>query len=250
MPGRITRRNLVLGTGFLAISIALSDKLVGKALERFQEASNNPRWGVVIDLVEFNRLGDGMRDVVNACRAEHNIPVIEGKDRIEWIWLMRFSNVFPDSVVKGSVFAEMLVPVMCNHCRNPPCVKVCPTQATFKRRDGIVQQDYHRCIGCRYCIAACPYDARSFNWRDPRPYINPLNENYPTRTVGVVEKCNLCAERVDGGKIPVCVEASQGTFVFGDLNRLDSEISKVLKSNVFIRRKDHLGTEPKVYYLV
>ncbi len=247
----ITRRKLIFGAGFLAISVALSSDFVGKALERFQEPSNNPRWGVVIDLVEFNKLGhDKMLEVVNACRIEHNIPVIEGKDRIEWIWLMKFSEVFPRNVIENSKLGEISVPVMCNHCENPPCVKVCPTQATFKRRDGIVQQDYHRCIGCRYCIAACPFDARSFNWRDPKPYINPVNENYPMRTVGVVEKCNLCAERIDKGRRPVCVEASQGTFIFGDLNRLDSEISRVLKSNVFIRRKEHLGTEPKVYYLV
>jgi molybdopterin-containing oxidoreductase family iron-sulfur binding subunit len=244
----ISRRRLIFGLGFLALSI-VSEEIVSKVLGSFQKPSNNPRWGLVVDVLKFNELGYGkMQEIVNACRIEHNIPVIEGKDRIEWIWLIELSRVFPENVFESNF--GLLIPVMCNQCDNPPCVKVCPTRATFRRMDGIVQQDYHRCIGCRYCIAACPYDARSFNWRDPRPYIDPLNENYPTRTIGVVEKCNFCAERIDEGLKPVCVEKSEGTFLFGDLNKLESEISKLLRENVFLRRKDHLGTEPKVYYLL
>jgi Fe-S-cluster-containing dehydrogenase component len=104
--------------------------------------------------------------------------------------------------------------VLCNHCENPPCVRACPTQATFKREsDGIVLMDFHRCIGCRFCMAACPFGSRSFNFRDPRPFIKEQNKAFPTRMKGVVEKCNFCAERLAVGEQPACVEASNGAIV-------------------------------------
>jgi molybdopterin-containing oxidoreductase family iron-sulfur binding subunit len=139
-------------------------------------------------------------------------------------------------------------------------VRVCPTQATWKREsDGIVMMDMHRCIGCRYCMAACPYGSRSFNWRDPRPYVetdadgNFLSE-FPTRTRGVVEKCNFCAERLRDGREPACVEAAnrlaEGALMFGDVSDPDSDISRVLQSQVTMNRRVNLGTGPNVYYLV
>ncbi len=102
-------------------------------------------------------------------------------------------------------------PLLCNHCEEPSCVRVCPTKATFKRADGIVAMDYHRCIGCRYCMAACPFGSRSFNWGEPREYLDlaKLNPEFPTRMRGVVEKCNFCVERLAVGKLPACVEASR-----------------------------------------
>ncbi|MBI5748315.1 MAG: 4Fe-4S dicluster domain-containing protein, partial [Nitrospinae bacterium] len=129
---------------------------------------------------------------------------------------------------------------------------VCPTKATFKRADGIVQMDYHRCIGCRFCMAACPYGSRSFNWRDPRPFIKEKNTEYPTRAKGVVEKCNFCEERLAKGLMPACVEACKDNkaLIFGDLNDTDSEVRKVLESSYTIRRKLELGTQPGVYYIV
>jgi molybdopterin-containing oxidoreductase family iron-sulfur binding subunit len=111
--------------------------------------------------------------------------------------------------------------------------------------------DYHRCIGCRYCMAACPYGARSFNWQDPRPHIQQIDVNYPTRTRGVVEKCNFCEERLARGLIPACVEAckEKGLF-FGDLNDEGSNVRKLLSTRYAVRRKPELGTNPKVFYLV
>src|SRR4030043_1550809 len=142
--------------------------------------------------------------------------------------------------------------VLCNHCDNPPCVRVCPTQATFKRaEDGIVMMDYHRCIGCRFCIAGCPYGARSMNYRDPRPFIKKLNPEFPTRTKGVVEKCNFCEERLGKGMMPACVEACpEKALVFGDLEDPRSEVRQLLSSRFAIRRKSELGTGPQIYYLV
>jgi molybdopterin-containing oxidoreductase family iron-sulfur binding subunit len=99
-------------------------------------------------------------------------------------------------------------------------------------------------------MAACPYGSRSFNFRDPRPFIRNMNPKFPTRMKGVVEKCNFCAERLAVGKMPACVEASNGAIVFGDLEDPTSSVRALLKSNYTIRRKQGLGTEPAVYYIV
>jgi molybdopterin-containing oxidoreductase family iron-sulfur binding subunit len=143
--------------------------------------------------------------------------------------------------------------VLCNHCQNPPCVRACPTKATFKRdSDGVVMMDMHRCIGCRFCMAACPYGSRSFNFKDPRLGLNEkeINLAFPRRMKGVVEKCNFCVERLALGQKPACVEASGGALLFGDLTDPDSEVRHALRENFTIRRKPSLGTEPCVYYIV
>jgi molybdopterin-containing oxidoreductase family iron-sulfur binding subunit len=141
--------------------------------------------------------------------------------------------------------------VLCNHCENPPCVRACPTKATFKRpEDGIVMMDFHRCIGCRFCMAACPFGARSFNYRDPRPALKQTNKQFPTRMKGVVEKCSFCVERLAEGKLPACVEASEGKLAFGDLFDEKSNVRELIKTHYTIRRKVNLGTEPAVYYIV
>ena len=126
--------------------------------------------------------------------------------------------------------AERPFPLLCNHCQNPPCVRVCPTKATFQRPDGIVAMDYHRCIGCRYCMAGCPYGSRSFNFRDPKPFIDKETRNpeFPARMRGVVEKCNFCVDRLAQGLMPACVEASKGAIAFGDLDDPESEVRKLL----------------------
>ena len=145
--------------------------------------------------------------------------------------------------------------VLCNHCDNPPCVRVCPTRATFKLQDGITMQDMHRCIGCRFCMAGCPYGARSFNWTDPRRASNLKpdvpNREYPTRMKGVVEKCTFCSERLQAGKLPACVEAApKGGILFGDMEDPNSEVRKIVTNTYTIRRKPDLGTGPAVYYLI
>ena len=150
---------------------------------------------------------------------------------------------------------------LCNHCDKPPCVRACPTKATFRNEStGAVLMDFHRCIGCRFCMAACPYGARSFNWRSPREkdangklkYIKNVNTDFPTRMRGVVEKCNFCAERVAVGKIPACVEAcgDTGAMVFGDLNDPNSAVSKVLREKFTIQRKPAAGTKPSLFYII
>jgi molybdopterin-containing oxidoreductase family iron-sulfur binding subunit len=173
-------------------------------------------------------------------------------DEIRWIQKVPFPSAFPS---QENPYADKLerdreVIILCNHCSNPPCVRVCPTQATFKRKDGIVMMDYHRCIGCRFCIAACPYGARSMNFKDPRPFIKQVNPEYPTRTRGVVEKCNFCEERLAVGLPPACVVACKHkALVFGDVSQPGSNIRTLLKAGPAIRRRPELGTEPNIFYI-
>jgi molybdopterin-containing oxidoreductase family iron-sulfur binding subunit len=196
---------------------------------------------------------DDYKRVINACHSIHNVPDIGNpKQEVKWIWTDTYEHVFPgqaDQYLMESIKHQPFM-VLCNHCAKPPCVRVCPTKATFKRPDGIVMMDYHRCIGCRFCMAACPFGARSFNWFNPRDFIKKSNPAFPTRTKGVVEKCNFCAERLAVGLKPACVEASNGALTFGDLRNPASEVRKLLNSNYAIRRKPDLGTGPSIYYII
>ena len=221
--------------------------------EKDVKAFKGKRWGLVIDTRKFKTDEDFER-VINACHHLHNVPenIPNPKQEIKWIWEDEFEHVFPSQ--NNPFLTERLrhrkFLVLCNHCDNPPCVRVCPTKATFKRSDGIVMMDFHRCIGCRYCMAACPYGSRSFNFRDPAPFVKDKNPEFPTRMRGVVEKCLLCYDRVDKGLKPACVEASNGGIIFGDLSDPNSEIRKVLRESYTIRRKVELGTNPCVFYII
>lgn len=211
------------------------------------------QWAMVVDTRKIKKASD-LEPIISVCHKIHNVPKMENPlHEIKWIWEEEYHNAFPDEANKFLSEHAEHIPflVLCNHCENPPCVRACPTKATFKRpSDGIVMMDFHRCIGCRFCMAACPYGSRSFNFRDPRPFIKELNPEYPTRTKGVVEKCDFCVERLAVGKMPACVEASNGILTFGDLYDPNSPVRALLKSNYTIRRKQSLGTEPSVYYIV
>ncbi|MCP4599471.1 MAG: 4Fe-4S dicluster domain-containing protein [Proteobacteria bacterium] len=224
--------------------------------EPVHEAVQEKKWAMIVDVRKCLAKKD-CNACQDACHLAHNVPKIEGaKEEIKWIWREPYARVFPDQAhqytedaLKNGTF-----PVLCNHCENPGCARVCPTQATWKREDGVVMMDMHRCVGCRYCMAACPYGARSFNWKDPRPFIENLKKDFPSRTKGVVEKCNFCAERLAVGKTPLCVDACKkidcGALTFGDLGNKDSEVSNMLRNNNAIRRKPGLGTAPQVFYIV
>lgn len=217
------------------------------------------RWAMVIDTRTF-RTADDYKAIIMACHSVHNVPDIRSKadghedQEIKWIWTDSYKHAFPDDLNEhlADRVKKRPFPLLCNHCTNPPCVRVCPTQATYQLPNGIVTMDYHRCIGCRFCMAGCPYGARSFNFVDPRGYLSdPVpNPEYPTRMIGVVEKCTFCVERLAKGLMPACVEASEGRILFGDLNDPESAVRKALAENYSIRRKPNLGTQPGVYYIV
>ena len=229
-----------------------------------QAESTGPQYGMVIDIRKFAEHKGLAEKCVNACHTEHNVPDFGNpKDEIKWIWVDDFEHGFTGySQYKSKAgLNDLPVPLLCNHCANPPCVRACPTKATFKNDVGVVVMDFHRCIGCRFCMAACPYGARSFNWRDPREkytngnykfFKNGVNPNYPTRMRGVVEKCNFCPERLAVGKLPACVEATGDTkaMVFGNINDPKSAIAQVLNSNFIIQRNPAAGTKPSVFYII
>jgi molybdopterin-containing oxidoreductase family iron-sulfur binding subunit len=218
---------------------------------------------LVVDIRKCLR-SEVRRACIEACHREHNVPDIpDPEDEVKWLWTEQYKAAFPDQVHAhlGAEVADAPVLVLCNHCADPSCVRVCPTQATWKReRDGIVMMDMHRCIGCRYCMAACPYGSRSFNWRDPRDFIKKgkdgkLPSEFPTRAKGVVEKCNFCAERLRDGREPACVEAAnrarggRGALTFGDLGDPNSRASRILRDKPTIVRRIGLGTGPNVFYI-
>jgi len=253
----------ILGLGVSAAATAQNILGQGIAPDKVitnPEALTAKHWAMVVDMSKF-KTDEDFQKTISACHTTHNVPDFKNpdgsvnlKDEIKWIWKETYEHAFPeeDNPYMDEKLKEMPFLVLCNHCEKPACVRVCPTQATFKRpQDGIVMMDMHRCIGCRFCMAACPYGARSFNWRDPRPFIKNENKEYPTRTKGVVEKCTFCTERLAFGKMPACVEAApKGGLLFGDLADKNSEVRKIVETRYTIRRKPNLGTGPSVYYLI
>lgn len=212
-------------------------------------AGAGPRWGMVVDTTKCRA---GCTECMTACHERHNVPDIGNtKEEVKWVWKEQYQDLFPENSSRLSAEKRQLpVLTLCNQCDEPPCVRVCPTQATFRRDDGIVMMDFHRCIGCRFCMGGCPYGSRSFNFRDPEPYIAKMNPEFPHRTRGVVEKCNFCAERVDEGLKPACVEVCPSqALTFGDLNDPNSEVRAIINERATQRRKPELGTEPSVYYI-
>ncbi len=250
------RRDFLRKTGLGALAgIGVAAGLTARKQAEAESASEvhragKVRWGMVVDA---RKCPDECTKCIDACHLGHNVPEFDNsKDEIKWVWKAPREKVFPSKSMQFSSKQQRQLPILtlCNHCANPPCTRVCPTQATFKRWDGIVQMDFHRCIGCRFCMAACPYGSRSFNWRDPRPAIGKINPEFPTRERGVVEKCNFCVERLEKKKLPLCVESCpEKALTFGNLNDPDSGIRKTLRENQTIQRKPELGTRPSVFYI-
>jgi tetrathionate reductase subunit B len=202
-----------------------------------QPVSSKQRWGLLIDA---SKCADGCTACVSACNEENGIATPKNlATDAQWIRKLTVTN--PKD---GSSFS---MPFMCQHCAEPPCVDVCPTGASFRRADGIVLVDRHICIGCRYCMMACPYKARSF-------VHEPLQDQkpYAPRGKGCVESCTMCVHRVDAGGTPACVEActkaGHAAMIFGDLNDKTSEIAKRVATYRTTRVRDDLGTDPGVYY--
>ncbi|MEW6719002.1 MAG: 4Fe-4S dicluster domain-containing protein [Thermodesulfobacteriota bacterium] len=204
----------------------------------------------------------GCRRCVYGCVKENNPS---RNPQIHWIRVLQMkkehgvdleeaAHYYNPSKVPEKEFFYM--PVQCQQCERPPCVKVCPVQATWKERDGITVVDYNWCIGCRYCMAACPYGARHFNWKKPGlPAAELVTETHylgnRPRPVGVVDKCTFCIQRVRNvpGRYPACVEACPvGARKFGNLLDPESEIRYIIANKrVFILKED-LNTQPKFYY--
>jgi molybdopterin-containing oxidoreductase family iron-sulfur binding subunit len=204
------------------------------------------RWVMVIDLAKC----DGCGHCTQACSKMHFVP----PDR-QWIKVLKMQE--------AEATAPYFFPQPCYHCDNPPCTKVCPVDATFKRQDGVVLIDNDRCIGCRFCMAACPYGARSFNWGHPQDPPEALAQPYSPehgfpRRVGTVEKCDFCPDMAAQGKLPACTSSCpMGAIYYGDENEdavtnsqgETAQLSKLLRDRAGYRHLEELGTKPRVYYL-
>lgn len=222
-----------------------------------------PRWGMVIDLDRCVGCGACMA----ACREENNVAVSTPEEAakgrtIFWMDMLTITEgEYPN-------LKRRIMPRPCFHCENPPCTKVCPVGATYKNNEGIVAQVYARCIGCRYCVNGCPYNAKYFNWHPPQftdTERKRLNPDVSIRPKGVVEKCTFCAHRLirvreqaaaenrklrEGDYTVACQDACPANaIVFGDLDNPYSKVSLLAHSVRAFTLLEDLGTRPKVFYL-
>ena len=202
------------------------------------------RYGMVIDLKRCS----GCKTCSVVCKVANNIP-----NDIIWNRVLTEGGNAPDTAGGTWDNPEMQHwPVACQHCENPACERVCPTGATYKDDKGRVEIDYDKCIGCRMCMAACPYNARTFNWNDP---VRATGAGYgdarvPERTRGVMEKCTLCKERTDEGDEPMCVRCCPADArIFGDLDDPDSAVSRLRRDQGAEVLLEDKGTRPQVFYV-
>lgn len=224
---------VTLGPGVMFTSIA-------SAKPDDQPVSSEVRWGFLIDT---NKCADNCSDCVSACEKENgwgsgsaDEQHSRADQKAQWIRKV--------TVRDKRTNHSMSLPMMCQHCAHPPCVDVCPTGASMKRADGIVLVDKHICIGCRYCMMACPYKARSFVHEDLEH-----QRDYAPRGKGTVESCNLCVHRVDKGEVPACAEACpEKAILFGNLNDASSDIAKRLASEASTEVRGDLGLDLGVRY--
>ncbi len=215
-----SRRSFVKQT---AAGVSVATMAPGVVLYSLARATRHPdeavtdevRWGMLIDA---NRCVDGCTDCVTACHEENGVHQL-GRPATDAQWIRKVH------LRDRQTGREYGIPVMCQHCEHPPCVDVCPTGASFKRADGIVLVDKHICIGCRYCMMACPYKARSFIHEDVTDQVA-----HAPRGKGTVESCTFCVHKLDAGEgTTACVQACQhDALIFGDLNDSDSRLSREL----------------------
>ena len=222
-----------------------------------QGAEDNVLFGYAFNISKCQ----GYMDCVNACVEENNQ---DRKSEMQYIRIhemkdgrgLNFEEADDSYYHEVPAQGHFYMGTQCFHCDNPPCIEVCPVQATWKEEDGLVVIDYDWCIGCRYCMAACPYDGRRFNWQTPEVPEEEVNKNQHylgnrLRKKGVMEKCTFCIQRSRKGQNPACVEACPtGARIFGNLLDPESEIRWVLANKKVFRLKEDLGTEPKFWYFM
>ncbi len=236
IDNKTTSRRRFLGGAVAVATVTLAPGITLTAFGGAAKAATGTRWGMLVDV---NKCSKDCKACVTACSDEHGWKNTGKLTDPQWIRKV--------DITDKKTGMEQSLPVMCQHCAAPPCADVCPTGASFKREDGVVLVDRHLCIGCRYCIMACPYKARSF-------VHEPLSDQKPNspRGNGTVEACNLCVHRVDKGGAPACVEAcsasENGAMLFGNLGDPASEISKRLAQFPSTQIRADLGLDPGVRY--
>ena len=221
----------------LVVSFAPGMRLIDLAAAKpdGEAASAEVRWGMLVDAT---RCVSGCDACVKACATEHGLEMTD-RPEIDAQWIRKVD------LIDENTGKEISLPVMCQHCEDAPCVAVCPTGASFRREDGIVLVNKHTCIGCRYCMMACPYKARSF--------INLVGQRtHSPRGKGTVESCTFCVHRVDRDREPACVEACTAAghqaLLFGDLSDNEGELAHRLSEVQTQQLRSDLGTNPGVHY--
>lgn len=217
-------------------------------------------WGMVIDLDRCT----GCQACVMACKAENNVPAV-GANEAKRGRVISWMQVLTETDEQHHGSKMRFIPRPCLQCDDPPCTKVCPVYATYRNPEGIVAQIYARCIGCRFCMAACPYNAKYFNWYSYQKEAPGQNPDVSVREKGVVEKCTFCHHRLQKARelalaekrgfdpldyVPACAEACPAkAIVFGDLADPASEVAQLARSPRAFKLHEELGTKPKVIYL-
>ncbi|MGE5362253.1 MAG: 4Fe-4S dicluster domain-containing protein [Bacteroidales bacterium] len=238
---RLGRRDFLKKCGAAGAAMLTVIKVVGAETGKPGYKPNDHYYGMIVDPARCI----GCTRCMEACKAENDVPAEGGYCRT---WVERYTTTTDGETLvealdeqrrtkppvdEKKILRTYFVPKLCNHCANPPCVQVCPVGATFSTKDGVVLVDKDYCIGCRYCIQACPYGAR---YLDPRTY--------------TADKCTFCYHRVTKGLAPACVEVCPtGARVFGELRDRNSPLARYLRFDKLQVLKPHLNTEPKVYYV-
>ena len=231
----LSRRQFITGAAAAVAGLTIAPGVfLLKPAEAAQKA-DGPRWGLLIDT---SKCADGCTACVRACHEENGVRSL-GRPETDAQWIRKVN------LTNRATGHQHSLPVMCQHCEDPPCVDVCPTHASFIRPDGIVLVDKHACIGCRYCMMACPYKARSFIHEnvDIKPSLAP-------RGKGCVESCNFCVHRLDNGQTTTaCQDACpEKAIIFGDLNDPNSEVSQALASYPTVQIRADLKLNTGVRY--
>ncbi|MHB2026809.1 MAG: 4Fe-4S dicluster domain-containing protein [Elusimicrobiota bacterium] len=261
-----TRKNFIKGIIAATVAAATFPRQALEAVIKGKSKrvrATGYRWGMVIDLDRCT----ACQSCVVACSVENNMMFGSPEDAalgriIQWL------KILPETKEGTGAVSQRLIPMACQQCDDPPCVHVCPVSATYLNPEGIVGQVYPRCIGCRYCVNACPYTVKFFNWGDPvwpTKVSEPFNPDVSLRYKGIVEKCLFCYHRcqrakdkaiIEGSKfreedyVPACKAACPaGAIAFGNLNNPNSEVSRLATSRRAFRILEDLGTEPKIVYL-
>ncbi len=270
-PLRHLERGVSLGEFLQQHYKRLSPELLAEVMQRIEQQIGK-RYGAKVSVNDYKPMDgvefgyalnlsrcNGSRRCVSACVQENN----QSRDpEMQYIKVLDMPSGSMD-MEKGDLHydhdtvpqeGKFYLPVQCQQCANPPCTKVCPVEATWPEKDGIVVIDYNWCIGCRYCMAACPYEARRFNFAEPKIDAEEINPNMGylsnrVRPAGVVEKCHFCLHRTREGKYPACMEACPtGARIFGNVLDPDSEISYILKNKRVYILKEDAGTVPRFFY--
>lgn len=213
-----TRREILSLGAFAALGLTTSPETAVSAQPQTASSGYVPRWGMVIDL----RRCIGCQACTVSCSMENALPT--GAHR---------TVVSTYEIATNDGPGQAVLPRLCNHCENPPCIPVCPVDATYQQQNGAVVIDAEQCVGCGYCVQACPYDARFIN-----------------EQTGIADKCTFCVQRVDVGLLPACVETCVGgARVFGDLKAKDSQVANLIQEHKVKVLRPQMGTRPQVYYI-